>query len=297
MPRIILGERAAVRQSGMKIAFIGAEAGATIPPTLPAPQNSAHRRRFALATPAPTAYNRYRPTVRSPDAFRLARAAAQALVRLSPQAGRVPAPRDRTPGGNPHHGHRPRSASGPPQPDCGSRPPCTPAAASCAGWAFWPWSWPSASAPPCWPMSCACRSSPRPAVRRAHRRPRPPGAAIGLLVFFFGLLLPLNRRVDAAAIAAAVEEKYPELAERLTTSVELADGARRASTAPRTSSKVLIRDAEARPAASTSCRPFRRRRAAHRRRRRRRPPPGRVPRPGAARAVRRPRRTLLPAVG
>ena len=35
--------------------------------------------------------------------------------------------------------------------------------------------------------------------------------AIGLVVLLFGLVLPLTRRLDDAAIAAAVEEKYPEL--------------------------------------------------------------------------------------
>ena len=34
--------------------------------------------------------------------------------------------------------------------------------------------------------------------------------------------MPLCRRLDAESIAAAVEEKYPELGERLTTTVELA---------------------------------------------------------------------------
>ncbi len=47
----------------------------------------------------------------------------------------------------------------------------------------------------------------------------------GALILTFGLIVPLNRRLDIEALAAAVEEKYPDLAERLTTSVELADEA------------------------------------------------------------------------
>ena len=43
-------------------------------------------------------------------------------------------------------------------------------------------------------------------------------------MFFAGLVLPLMRRFDAAALAAVIEEKYPDLGERHTTSVELADG-------------------------------------------------------------------------
>ena len=44
--------------------------------------------------------------------------------------------------------------------------------------------------------------------------------ALALLVF--GLVIPLSRRLDAETIAAAVEEKYPDLGERLTTAVEVA---------------------------------------------------------------------------
>ena len=54
--------------------------------------------------------------------------------------------------------------------------------------------------------------------------------AVALLVF--GLVIPLSRRLDAESIAAAVEEKYPDLGERLTTAVEVAglkDGVRAAA--------------------------------------------------------------------
>jgi hypothetical protein len=37
----------------------------------------------------------------------------------------------------------------------------------------------------------------------------------------FGLIIPLSRRLDSATLAAVVEEKFPEFAERLTTAVEL----------------------------------------------------------------------------
>ncbi len=45
---------------------------------------------------------------------------------------------------------------------------------------------------------------------------------LGAAVLIGGLILPLCRRLDAEALAAVIERKYPELAERLTTSVELA---------------------------------------------------------------------------
>jgi hypothetical protein len=47
---------------------------------------------------------------------------------------------------------------------------------------------------------------------------------IGVLATFVGLLLPLCRRLDPDALAAMIEEKYPHLGERLTTTVELAGG-------------------------------------------------------------------------
>jgi hypothetical protein len=45
---------------------------------------------------------------------------------------------------------------------------------------------------------------------------------LGAGTLLVGLVLPLSRRFDAADLAAVVEQKYPELAERLTTTVELA---------------------------------------------------------------------------
>jgi hypothetical protein len=46
--------------------------------------------------------------------------------------------------------------------------------------------------------------------------------ALGAGTLLVGLVLPLSRRLEAADLAAVVEQKYPELAERLTTTVELA---------------------------------------------------------------------------
>jgi hypothetical protein len=45
---------------------------------------------------------------------------------------------------------------------------------------------------------------------------------LGVWLAFRQLILPLRRRPSAEAVAAAIEERFPELAERLTTSVELA---------------------------------------------------------------------------
>jgi hypothetical protein len=47
--------------------------------------------------------------------------------------------------------------------------------------------------------------------------------AAGVALLFFGLLIPLRRRIDVRALAAVIEQKYPDLGERLTSSVELAD--------------------------------------------------------------------------
>jgi hypothetical protein len=47
-------------------------------------------------------------------------------------------------------------------------------------------------------------------------------AGVAALVAVCGLLLPLLRRHDPEALAALIEERYPELGERLTTTVELA---------------------------------------------------------------------------
>jgi hypothetical protein len=46
---------------------------------------------------------------------------------------------------------------------------------------------------------------------------------LGAGTLLVGLVLPLSRRLAAADLAAVVEQKYPELAERLTTTVELAE--------------------------------------------------------------------------
>jgi hypothetical protein len=46
------------------------------------------------------------------------------------------------------------------------------------------------------------------------------GEGLGLLLF--GIVVPLGRRIDAAALAAVIEEKYPDFSERLTSAVELA---------------------------------------------------------------------------
>src|SRR4051794_11736510 len=48
-------------------------------------------------------------------------------------------------------------------------------------------------------------------------------AGLGLVVVVCGILVPLSRRLDPAALAAVIEEKYPELGERLTSSVELSE--------------------------------------------------------------------------
>src|SRR5262245_41159908 len=46
-------------------------------------------------------------------------------------------------------------------------------------------------------------------------------AGLGGFVALFGLILPVQRSLDPAALAAVIEEKYPDLGERLTSSVEL----------------------------------------------------------------------------
>ncbi|HEY7330355.1 MAG TPA: hypothetical protein VH592_22135 [Gemmataceae bacterium] len=48
--------------------------------------------------------------------------------------------------------------------------------------------------------------------------------AVGVVWFVQGVLGPLFRRIDAPALAALIEEKYPDLGERLSSAVELADG-------------------------------------------------------------------------
>ncbi len=46
-------------------------------------------------------------------------------------------------------------------------------------------------------------------------------SGLALSLTLFGLVVPLCRRLDPETIAAVVEEKYPDLAERLTSTVEL----------------------------------------------------------------------------
>jgi hypothetical protein len=56
------------------------------------------------------------------------------------------------------------------------------------------------------------------------------GLGIGLACF--GILVPLCRRIDASALAALIEERHPDLGERLTSSVELSRDVRGANGAP-----------------------------------------------------------------
>ncbi|HWG43712.1 MAG TPA: hypothetical protein VN688_13070 [Gemmataceae bacterium] len=46
---------------------------------------------------------------------------------------------------------------------------------------------------------------------------------VGIGLLLVGVIVPLCRRIDAAALAAVIEQKYPDLGERLTSAVELAD--------------------------------------------------------------------------
>src|SRR5579884_3240790 len=47
--------------------------------------------------------------------------------------------------------------------------------------------------------------------------------AAALAWLLWGVMVPLCRRIDTAALAAVIEEKYPDLGERLSITVELAD--------------------------------------------------------------------------
>jgi hypothetical protein len=47
-------------------------------------------------------------------------------------------------------------------------------------------------------------------------------AAVAVGTILFGVIVPLCRRIDPEALAALIEEKHPELSERLTSTVELA---------------------------------------------------------------------------
>lgn len=68
---------------------------------------------------------------------------------------------------------------------------------------------------------------------------------LGLSVLFLGTLLPLFRRIDSAALAAVIEERYPDLGERLTSAVELSDHADAGNGSPEIID-FLIRDTEER---------------------------------------------------
>jgi hypothetical protein len=69
--------------------------------------------------------------------------------------------------------------------------------------------------------------------------------ALGLGLALFGLLVPLCRRLAPEDLAALVEEKYPDLGERLTSTVELA-GADDAHHGSRALIRLLMHDTEAR---------------------------------------------------
>jgi hypothetical protein len=57
-------------------------------------------------------------------------------------------------------------------------------------------------------------------------------SGLGISLAFLGILVPLCRRIDLAALAALIEEKHPDLGERLTSSVELSGDAHGANGAP-----------------------------------------------------------------
>jgi hypothetical protein len=69
--------------------------------------------------------------------------------------------------------------------------------------------------------------------------------ALGAGLALFGLLVPVCRRIEPEDLAALIEEKYPELGERLTSTVELADAAD-IHHGSRTLINLLMRDTEAR---------------------------------------------------
>src|SRR5947209_1416715 len=71
--------------------------------------------------------------------------------------------------------------------------------------------------------------------------------ALGLtaLAALFGLVIPLCRRHDPEALAALIEQRYPELGERLTTTVELV-GNRDAWHGSRALIELLIEETERR---------------------------------------------------
>ncbi len=56
--------------------------------------------------------------------------------------------------------------------------------------------------------------------------------AVALLCLLRSVIVPLCRRIDAAALAAVIEEKYPDLGERLSSTVELADSSAEGNGSP-----------------------------------------------------------------
>jgi hypothetical protein len=70
-------------------------------------------------------------------------------------------------------------------------------------------------------------------------------SVLGATWLLLGVVGPLLRRLDPADLAAAVEEKYPQLGERLTSSVELCQGAGAGNGSPALID-LLVRETEAR---------------------------------------------------
>ena len=78
---------------------------------------------------------------------------------------------------------------------------------------------------------------------------------LGAFMAWATLMVPLFRRLDPAALAAVVEEKYPDLGERLTSTVELADGGD-AYHGSRVLIDLLVAETEARASRLDFLRPF-----------------------------------------
>src|SRR5262249_29478706 len=55
---------------------------------------------------------------------------------------------------------------------------------------------------------------------------------VGINIALFALIVPLIRRIDPESLAAVVEERYGDLGERLTSSVELSSDASQANGSP-----------------------------------------------------------------
>jgi hypothetical protein len=78
--------------------------------------------------------------------------------------------------------------------------------------------------------------------------------ALGSLLLTACLVLPLRRKLDAADLAAVIEEKHPQLGERLTSSVELCERSDLGNGSPALI-ELLVRETEARASPSISSRP------------------------------------------